>query len=45
MGMTALGGLPVYMDLAVSSGLLKLIDENLKVCSGYLGWEHVLISN
>ncbi|MBF0459690.1 MAG: hypothetical protein HQK99_17525 [Nitrospirae bacterium] len=37
-GMTALGGLPVYMDLAVSSGLLKLIDENLKICSGNQGW-------
>ncbi|MBF0459448.1 MAG: hypothetical protein HQK99_16275 [Nitrospirae bacterium] len=37
-GMTALGGLPVYMDFAVSSGLLKLIDENLKICSGSQGW-------
>jgi hypothetical protein len=37
-GMTALGGLPVYMDLAVSSGLLKLIDENLKICSVKQGW-------
>ncbi len=37
-GMTALGGLPVYMDFAVSSGLLKLIDENLKICSGNQGW-------
>ncbi|MBF0554622.1 MAG: hypothetical protein HQK96_08735 [Nitrospirae bacterium] len=37
-GMTALGGLPVYMDMAVSSGFLKLIDENLKICGGNQGW-------
>jgi hypothetical protein len=32
-GMTALGGLPAYMDLAYVAGLFQLADEHLAVCT------------
>ena len=37
-GMTALGGLPVFVELVHSLGLGRLIDENLNVRSGDQGW-------
>lgn len=38
-GMTALGGLPTYLDLASATGLLKAIDRHLKICTGDQGWK------
>jgi hypothetical protein len=37
-GLTALGGLPTYLDLARATGLLESIDRHLKVCTGDKGW-------
>jgi hypothetical protein len=37
-GMTALGGLPVYLDLAQVIGLSKSIQKHLKVRAGGQGW-------
>lgn len=37
-GMTALGGLPVYLDLAVASGFLRAIDRHMKIRTGDQGW-------
>lgn len=37
-GMTALGGLPVYLDLAQAIGLSKSIQKHLKVRQGDQGW-------
>ncbi len=37
-GMTALGGLPVFVELAHSLGFARLIEEHLKVRSGGQGW-------
>jgi len=38
VGMTALGGLPVYLDLAHIAGLSSSIEENLRVRVGGQGW-------
>jgi hypothetical protein len=37
-GLTVLGGLPTYLDLASASGLLEAIDSHLKVRTGEQGW-------
>ena len=37
-GMTALAGLPVYLDLARVIGLSKSIEKHLKVRTGGQGW-------
>jgi hypothetical protein len=37
-GMTALGGLPVYLDLAQVAGLSKSISKHLRVRDGSQGW-------
>jgi hypothetical protein len=37
-GMTALGGLPAYLDLAQVIGLSKSVQKHLKVRSGSQGW-------
>jgi hypothetical protein len=37
-GMTALAGLPVYLDLAQVMGLSKSIEKHLKVRKGGQGW-------
>jgi len=37
-GMTALAGLPVYLDLARVIGLSKSIEKHLKVRKGGQGW-------
>ena len=37
-GMTALGGLPVYLDLAHVMGLSASLDQHLDVRSGGQGW-------
>ena len=37
-GMTALGGLPLYLDLASVAGLSKAIDKHLGVRVGGQGW-------
>lgn len=37
-GLTALGGLPTYLDLARATGLLKSIDKYLKIRIGEQGW-------
>ena len=37
-GMTELGGLPTYLDLAAATGLMKSIDRNLKIRRGDQGW-------
>ena len=37
-GMTCLGGLPTYLDLAASVGLLRSIGRHLKIRSGDQGW-------
>ena len=37
-GMTALAGLPVYLDLAQKMGLSKLIQKHLRVREGSQGW-------
>lgn len=38
VGMTALGGLPVYLDLAHIAGLARSIEENLRVRVEGQGW-------
>ena len=37
-GMTALGGLPTYLDLAQVIGLSKSIQKHIKVRAGGQGW-------
>jgi hypothetical protein len=37
-GLTALGGLPVYLDLAAATGFLKSIDRHLGIRAGDQGW-------
>ena len=37
-GMTAMGGLPVYLDLAAASGFLRAIDRHMKIRTGDQGW-------
>jgi hypothetical protein len=37
-GLTALGGLPTYLDLAFAVGLLKSIDRHMRIRSGDQGW-------
>lgn len=37
-GLTALAGLPTYLDLASATGLLNSIDRHMKVCTGDQGW-------
>jgi hypothetical protein len=37
-GMTALAGLPVYLDLASVIGLSNLIEKHLKIRKGGQGW-------
>jgi len=37
-GLTSVGGLPVYLDLASASGLLKSIDRHLRIRAGAQGW-------
>ena len=37
-GMTALGGLPAYLDLAQVIGLSKSVQKHLKVRTGGQGW-------
>lgn len=37
-GMTCLGGLPTYLDLAASVGLLRSLGRHLKIRSGDQGW-------
>ena len=37
-GMTALGSLATYLDLAHASGLWRLIDRHIKVRAGEQGW-------
>ena len=37
-GLTSLGGLPLYLDLALATGLLGSIDRHLKVRDGDQGW-------
>ena len=37
-GMTALAGLPVYLDLVQKTGLTKSIQKHLKVREGGQGW-------
>ncbi len=37
-GLTAMGGLSTYLDLASATGLLKAIDRHLKVRTGGQGW-------
>jgi Transposase DDE domain group 1 len=40
-GMTALGGLPLYLDLAAVMGLSKSIERHVKVRIGEQGWTDV----
>ncbi len=37
-GLTSLGGLPTYLDLASTTGLLGSIDKHLKIRTGDQGW-------
>jgi hypothetical protein len=37
-GLTALGGLPTYLDLAESVGFLRSIDRHMKIRTGDQGW-------
>jgi len=37
-GVTGLGGLPTYLDLAKASGLMKAIERHLKIRRGGQGW-------
>lgn len=37
-GLTALGGLPIYLELAAATGLLKAIDSHLHIRTGEQGW-------
>ena len=45
-GMTALGGLPAYLDLAAVVGLGESVRRNVKVCKGEQGWtdEQIVLS-
>ena len=45
-GMTALGGLPLYLDLAHSLGLRRLIAEHVQARQGDQGWtdDQVILS-
>jgi len=42
-GMTALGGLPIYLDLAKVIGLSKSIRKHLKVRDGSQGWTDIQV--
>lgn len=37
-GLTSLGGLPTYLDLASATGFLKTIDRQMRIRSGGQGW-------
>jgi len=37
-GLTAVGGLPTYLDLACATGLERSIDKHLKIRTGDQGW-------
>lgn len=37
-GLTSVGGLPVYLDLALASGLAESIDRHLRIRAGEQGW-------
>lgn len=37
-GLTSVGGLPTYLDLASATGLLKSIDKRLRIRAGDQGW-------
>ena len=37
-GLTSVGGLPTYLDLASASGLMRSIDKHLKIRIGDQGW-------
>ncbi len=37
-GLTSVGGLPTYLDLASAAGLLKSIDKHLRIRAGAQGW-------
>lgn len=37
-GLTALGGLPIYLELAAATGLLKAIDSHMRIRTGEQGW-------
>lgn len=36
--MTAMGGLPVYLDLAAASGFLRAMDRHMQIRTGDQGW-------
>ena len=44
-GLTAIGGLSTYLDLASASGLMKSIERNLKVRRGGQGWTDQQVAN
>ena len=37
-GLTSVGGLPTYIDLASATGLLRSIDKHIKIRTGDQGW-------
>ncbi len=37
-GLTSVGGLPTYFDLASATGLVKSIDRHLRIRTGEQGW-------
>ena len=37
-GLTSVGGLPTYLDLASATGLVRSIDRHLKIRTGDQGW-------
>jgi len=37
-GLTAMGGLPTYLDLATATGFLGAIDRHMKIRTGEQGW-------
>lgn len=37
-GLTSLGGLPIYLDFASATGLMRSIDRHLKIRTGDQGW-------
>jgi hypothetical protein len=37
-GLTSLGGLPTYLDLAAATGFLGSIDRHLRIRTGDQGW-------
>lgn len=37
-GLTALGGLPIYLELTAATGLLKAIDNHMRIRTGDQGW-------